>query len=90
MAGPIRELKIELEDELLEQIKAQAADRGYASAGEYVHDLVEAAASLSDEDAPQLRAALKEGFESGEPIALDAQWWERRRQRLRDTYGQHQ
>jgi len=87
MAEPKHELKVELDDALLRRIDQQAADHGYASTSAYVHDLIEAAAVVSEEDTAALRAALREGLNSGDSIPVDEVWWEQRRQRLTTMFG---
>lgn len=71
-------MNISLPDELKAFVDEQVATRAYGSASEYVRELLR-----RERDAAQLRALLLEGLASGPAEPLEADYFERWRERIR-------
>jgi antitoxin ParD1/3/4 len=77
-------LNISLPDSLHEFIERQVTEGGHGDAGEYIHKL------LREEQKKKARekvdALLLEGINSGEPIEVNAEYWEKKRRRLAEKH----
>ncbi len=84
------QLVIDLSNDELASVEARASEEGYASPSAYVKDVLKRELAEDEPDPlaeDQERAALerlgqlvKEGLESGDPIPVTDEFWERRRQ----------
>jgi hypothetical protein len=84
------QLVIDLSSDELATVAARAADEGYASPAAYVKDVLKRELAEDEPDPlaeDQEREALayldqlvQEGLDSGEPIPITDEYWERRRQ----------
>jgi antitoxin ParD1/3/4 len=77
-------LNISLPDALHEFIESQVADGGYGTASEYISTLVREAQRQKARE--RVEALLLEGINSGEPIEVNAEYWEEKHCRLREGH----
>ena len=78
-------MNISLPDTLKTFVDGQVLGGGYSTSSEYVRDLIR-----KDQErlaGQQLAALIAEGIESGEPIPVDAGYWERKRTALKNRTG---
>ena len=73
-------MKISLPDSLRSFVDDQASARGYASSSEYVRALIR-----RDRDRQRLRGLLLEGAESPSAVAACADYFDRLRDRVRES-----
>jgi antitoxin ParD1/3/4 len=82
-------MNISLPDTLKEFVEQQVAEGGYETMSEYVQELICAAQKRKAEET--LEALMLEGLDSGEPIEVTQEYWEKKwadavaRQRLSQT-----
>jgi antitoxin ParD1/3/4 len=72
-------MKIALPESLEPLVRRRVEEGGYASAEEYVRDLI--LADQEPEDAEQLERLLLDGVRSGPSVEADDAFWEERRRR---------
>ena len=70
-------LNISLPESMRAYIDEKVAEGGYSTASEYVRELVRADQKRAAQE--RLEGLLLEGLESGEAIAVDEQWWARKK-----------
>ncbi len=75
-------MNISLPDRLKAFVDDQIANGGYSTASEYVRELIRHAQKQAAQQ--RLEAALLEGLESGEPIPVTPEFWEKRRKELEE------
>ena len=72
-----------------EAMKAFAHERsqqgGYSSVSEYIRHLIRADQKAAAREA--IEAAIIQGLESGEPIAVTREYWEEKRRELQREFG---
>ena len=78
-------LILTLPDSMRAFVEQQAAKGGHGSADEYVRTLIREV-QIRQEKA-KLEAMLLEGLNSGEPIEVNEEYWERFRARLLNRHG---
>ena len=76
-------LNISIPDNMKEWISSQIKSGKYTSASDYLRDLVRSDQRAKEE----LNNLLLEGLESGNPITPDDDYWERKKQTLKDRAG---
>ena len=69
---------------LKEFVEAQAGENGCATPSDYVCSLISAAQKRQAEE--KLEALLLEGLESGPPIEVTPEYWEKKRARLLERH----
>ena len=79
-------LTISLSSEQRDLVEAQAAASGCASATEYMRRLIHEAQKRAARD--ELERHLIAGLESGAPIAITPEYWERKRRALVERHRQ--
>lgn len=79
-------LNISLPDSLRQFVDKQVAAGGYATASEYVRELVRQAEKQAVRD--RLRVELEKGLNSGPGIVADDNYWAERRAKLLHRLGQ--
>lgn len=73
-------LNISISESLREFVKQRVASAGYSTPSEYIRQLIrEDQKAMAKE---QLEALLLEGLESGEPIAVDEDYWKQKKVEL--------
>ena len=75
---------ITLPDDVAEIVKEKAAAGGYESATDYLQALI--AQMLDQQARVRLETMLIEGLESGPPIEVRPEFWERKKQELLREY----
>ncbi len=75
-------MNISLPDALKTFVDEQIANGGYSTASEYVRELIRQAQKQAAQQ--RLEMALLEGLESGEPIPVTPEFWEKRRRVLEE------
>lgn len=73
-------MNISLPENLKEFIDAQVQSGGYSTSSEYIRELI--CKDQKKKLAQRLNSLLLEGLESGEPIPVDADYWEAKRRKL--------
>lgn len=63
----------------------ERASQGFSSASEYIRELIRR--DQKEAAREKLEALLVEGLESGEPIVVTEEYWERKRQELAARQG---
>lgn len=79
------ELTITLPESMKEFIERETAEGHFATPSEYVRDLVEEALDRKNEE--RLEKLLLESLDSGEPIKVTPEYWEKKRAELTAKYG---
>lgn len=79
------ELTISLPQSIKSFIDEQIAKGGYSTPSEYVCDLVREAKEREADD--RIEKLLLEALDSGEPIEVTADYWEKKRAELLAKYG---
>ena len=69
-----------LPDDLKRWVEAQVASGGYGNTSEYIRELIRLDRKRKAEE--RLEAFLIEGLDSGEPIEVTSEYWERKRREL--------
>ena len=75
-------LNISIPENMKEWINTQVQSGKYTSASDYLRDLVR-----SDQRAKALDDLLLAGLNSGEPLTPDEDYWQNKKQRLKDRIG---
>jgi antitoxin ParD1/3/4 len=73
-------LNISLPQSLKEYVENQVAEGGYSTPSEYLRELLREDQKRRAEE--RLEALLFEGLQSGEPIQITAEYWEKKRRDL--------
>ena len=73
-------MNISLPDPMKDFVDHQVASGRYSSASEYVRELIREDERRRAEE--KLEALLLEGLNSGDPIEITPEYWERKRQQL--------
>lgn len=73
-------LNISLPEPLRAFVDEQVAHGGYSTASEYVRELIREAQRRRAQE--RLEAQLLEGLDSGEPMEVTPEYWERKRAEL--------
>lgn len=73
-------LNISLPEALREFVDDQVKSGGYGTASEYIRELIRQDQKRAAEE--KLEALLLEGLDSGEPIEVTPEYWERKRREL--------
>lgn len=73
-------LNISLPESLKEYVEVQVSAGGYSTPSEYVRELLRQDQKQRAEE--KLEALLLEGLNSGEPIEISPEYWERKRAQL--------
>jgi antitoxin ParD1/3/4 len=73
-------MNISLPDPMKDFVDHQVASGRYSSASEYVRELIRQDEKRRAEE--KLEALLLEGLNSGDPIEITSEYWERKRQQL--------
>jgi antitoxin ParD1/3/4 len=77
-------LNISLPEVLREFVDEQVKSRGYGTASEYIRELIRQDQKRTADD--KLEALLLEGLDSGEPVEVTQEHWERKRQDLMERH----
>jgi antitoxin ParD1/3/4 len=75
------ELTLNLPDEAAKVIQEQVASGRYASAGEFITELIENAQPIIIND--RIAELIREGMESGEGVEVTDEYWEGLSERVR-------
>jgi antitoxin ParD1/3/4 len=78
-------LTLSLSASMKEFIDAQVAENGYSTASEYICALIRADQKRQAEE--KLEALLIEGLDSGPPIEVTPEFWEKKRAALLERHG---
>ena len=78
-------LNISLPQSLKDYVEAQVKEGGYSTPSEYVRQLVRQDQKQRAEQ--KLEALLLEGLNSGEPIEITPEYWERKRRQLVERHS---
>jgi len=73
-------MNISLPENLKEFVESVIANDGYGTASEYVRELIREDEKRRAQE--RLEKLLLEGLESGEPIAITAEYWQKKRAEL--------
>lgn len=73
-------LNISLPGSLKEYVEKQVAEGGYSTPSEYLRELLRQ--DQKQRAAEKLEALLLEGLDSGKPIEITPEYWERKRSQL--------
>lgn len=73
-------LNISLPESLREYVDAKVAQGAYETPSDYIRQLIHEDQSRADRQ--RIDALLIEGLESGEPIEINDQWWEKKEAEL--------
>lgn len=73
-------MNVSLPDELRKFVEAQVDEHDYVSSSEFLRELIR-----REQDRTQLRALLVQGMESGPGSEMDDDYFERIRERIRDS-----
>lgn len=73
-------INISLPETMREYIDGQVEVGGYSTASEYVRELIRGDQERKSEQ--RLEAALLEGLNSGDPVEITDEWWEKKRAAL--------
>jgi antitoxin ParD1/3/4 len=73
-------MNISLPDPMKDFVDHQVASGRYSSASEYVRELIREDEKRTAQE--KLEAILLEGLNSGDPIEITPEYWERKRQQL--------
>jgi antitoxin ParD1/3/4 len=79
-------LNISLPEALREFVDDQVKNGGYGTASEYIRELIRQDQKRAAEE--KLEALLLEGLDSGEPIEVTPEYWERKRRELIERHTQ--
>ncbi len=79
-------MNIALPQSMKQYVQSRVDEGGYGSVSEYVRELIHADRKRRVEE--RVDALLIEGLDSGEPIAVTAEYWERKKQRLIERLNQ--
>jgi antitoxin ParD1/3/4 len=74
------QLTIALSDQAQSYINKQVAEGSYATVDEFIISLI--LAEEKRQDQCKLNTMIREGLQSGEPIAITDEWWEKKRGQL--------
>ena len=77
---------ISLSDSMQTFVDEQAKQKGYSAAIEYIHYLIRQ--EQEREEQKRLETMLLDGLGSGEPIEVDEQWWNSKREGLSQRFNQ--
>ena len=77
-------LNISLPEGLHEFIERQVAEGGHGDASEYIYKLLREEQTKKAKE--KVEALLLEGMNSGEPIEVNAEYWEKKRRRLTENH----
>ncbi|NWN89869.1 MAG: type II toxin-antitoxin system ParD family antitoxin [Micrococcaceae bacterium] len=73
-------MNVSLPDELRKFVEAQVDEHDYVSSSEFLRELIR-----REQDRTQLRALLVQGMESGPGSKMDDDYFERMRERIRNS-----
>ena len=73
-------MNIALPGSMKQFVQDRVSQGGYSSVSEYVRELIRADQKRKAEE--QIDALLLEGLDSGGPVAVTAEYWEQKKQRL--------
>jgi len=77
---PMTSLNISLPQFLKDYVEEQVAGSGYSTPSEYVRELLRQDQKRHAQE--KLEALLLEGINSGKPIEITPEYWEKKRQQL--------
>lgn len=83
----MKTMNISMPDSMRAFVEEQVARGGYGTTSEYVRHLIRGALKHHAEE--RLERLLIEGLDSGEPIEVDDEYWNRLRDRLRQGARNH-
>jgi antitoxin ParD1/3/4 len=75
-------MNIALPESMKSFVQERVAEGGYSSVSEYVRELIRADQKRRMEE--RIDSLLLEGLRSGEPIEVTPEFWEQRKQRLKE------
>ena len=78
-------LNISLPQSLKEYVENQVAEGGYSTPSEYLRELLREDQKRRAEE--RLEALLLEGLQSGEPIPISPEYWEKKRRDLIERHA---
>jgi antitoxin ParD1/3/4 len=78
-------MNIALPESMKQFVQERVSAGGYSSVSEYMRELIRADQQRRREG--QIDALLLEGLDSGEPIAVTAEYWEAKKRRLAERLG---
>jgi antitoxin ParD1/3/4 len=71
-------INISLPEAMQRFVEEQVESRGYDTASDYIRELIHQAQKRAEEE-KRLEALLLEGLDSGEPLEVTPEYWERKR-----------
>ena len=77
-------LNISLPQSLKEYVEGQVESHGYSTPSEYVRSLIREDQKRRTEE--RLEALLLEGLDSGKPVEITPEYWERKRKKLLERH----
>jgi len=81
-------MNIDLPESMKRFVQERAIEGGYENASEYVRDLIRADQKRQDQE--RVDALLLEGLDSGEPIPASDEYWEQKKRKLVERFGEVQ
>ena len=79
-------INISLPDSMQTFVDEQAKQKGYSTAIEYIHYLIRQEQERAEQR--RLETMLLDGLDSGEPMEVDEQWWDNKREGLSQRLSQ--
>ena len=81
-------MNIALPESLKQFVLTCVEEGGYATASEYVRALIRADQKRKAQE--KLEALLLEGLQSGQPVEITTEWWERKKAKLLEQVQQQE
>ncbi|MEO0843958.1 MAG: type II toxin-antitoxin system ParD family antitoxin [Cyanobacteria bacterium J06643_5] len=75
-------MNISLPDPMRAFVEEQVKQKGYSTASEYIRHLIRT--EQENVESKRVEALLLEGLDSGEKIEISDEWWEKKREELRE------
>ncbi len=82
------EIQVNLPDEILALIDIAIAKEGFEDVSQYVREII--CADLQERDQDRLEELLLEGVNSGDPVEVDKDYWQRKKVELIRRHGLQQ
>lgn len=79
-------LNLDLPEPMRRFVQERATEGGYGSAGEYLRALIQADQQRQAQE--HVDALLLEGLDSGEPIPVTDEFWEQKKRKLIERFGE--
>lgn len=79
-------MNVALPDSMKQFVQERVTEGGYSSVSEYIRELIRTDQKRRTEE--RVDALLLHGLQSGEPISVSPEYWERKRHRLTQRLGE--